>query len=232
MCLVSSLQFSRGFAVSMGSSKTVLFVALPNENRRKSRAKMLVLLFLRVLSSPRVSGVPVAAVSVQEAAKASFSKDSKLVMSFCVAGVALCAFCYVLRTKKGTLCQGVLLPIDFVFGLFWCLVRFPVPFWLLYYDAQDTSLQLSGAVFTISFLPFVCSFVCCLCFVCCLLLFCFFCSRGNEQEKTRESKIANTIIQIEAGHLRKIPQTPQQQEMARCEDGRSGSRWEALQEGT
>jgi hypothetical protein len=51
------------------AAKPVLFVALPNENRRKSRAKMLVLLFLRVLSSPRVSGVPVAAVSVQEAAK-------------------------------------------------------------------------------------------------------------------------------------------------------------------
>ena len=60
---------SRGFAVSMGSCKTCPFCCVANENRRKSRAKMLVLLFLRVLSSPRVSGVPVAAVSVQEAAK-------------------------------------------------------------------------------------------------------------------------------------------------------------------
>ena len=73
-CLISSFWFSGGLAASMGEVSH----------------EMLVVMFLRVLS--RVSGFPVASPCLWgKLQNLSFLKVSKqVVMSFCVAGVALC----------------------------------------------------------------------------------------------------------------------------------------------
>ena len=90
-CLVSRHWFYGGFAVSMGeAAKHVLFACFQLWKLADVSHEMLVLMFLRVLS--RVSGFPVASPCLWgKLQNVSFSKVSKqVVMSFCVAGVALC----------------------------------------------------------------------------------------------------------------------------------------------
>ena len=90
-CLVSRLWFSRGLAVSMGEAAKIVFLSwcqlwkLPEVSY-----EMLVFLHPRV--SSRVAGFPVASPCLcGKPQNLSFSKVSKeVVMSFCVAGVALC----------------------------------------------------------------------------------------------------------------------------------------------
>ena len=90
-CLVSSLWFSRGFAVSMGeAAKLVLLLCCQLWKLPEVSHKMLVFLHPRVLS--RVSRCPVASPCLWgKPQNFCFSKVStQVVMSFCVAGVALC----------------------------------------------------------------------------------------------------------------------------------------------
>ena len=90
-CLVSSLWFSCGFAVSMGEAAKLVFLSccqlwkLPEVSH-----KMLVFLHPRVLS--RVACFSVASPCLWgKLENLSYSNVSKqVVMSFCVAGVALC----------------------------------------------------------------------------------------------------------------------------------------------
>ena len=90
-CLVSRLWFSRGLAVSMGEAAKIVFLSwcqlweLPEVSY-----EMLVFLHPRV-SSP-VAGCPVVSPSLWgKPQNLSFSNVStQVVMSFCVAGVALC----------------------------------------------------------------------------------------------------------------------------------------------
>ena len=90
-CLVSSLWFYGGFAVSMGeAAKPLLLSCASCENCRTSRTKCWFFLHPRVLS--RVAGFPVASPCLWgKLENLSYSNVSKqVVMSFCVAGVALC----------------------------------------------------------------------------------------------------------------------------------------------
>ena len=89
-CLVSSLWFSCGVAVSMGeAAKLVLLSCCQLWKLEEVSHEMLVFLHPRVLS--RVAGFPVASSCLWgKPQNLSFSKVSKqVVMSFCVAGVAL-----------------------------------------------------------------------------------------------------------------------------------------------
>ena len=90
-CLVSSLWFSRGFAVSMGeAAKPVLLSCCQLWKLPEVSYKMLVFLHPRVLS--RVAGFPVASPclwgKLENLSSSNVSKQ--VVMSFCVAGRALC----------------------------------------------------------------------------------------------------------------------------------------------
>ena len=90
-CLVSSLWLSRGFAVSMGeAAKLVLLSCCQLWKLPEVSYKMLVSLHPRVLS--RVAGFPVASPclwgKLENLSSSNVSKQ--VVMSFCVAGVALC----------------------------------------------------------------------------------------------------------------------------------------------
>ena len=90
-CLVSSLWLSRGFAVSMGeAAKPVLLSCCQLWKLPEVSRKMFVLMLPRV--SSRVSGFPVASPCLWgKLQNLSFLEVSKqVVMSFCVAGVALC----------------------------------------------------------------------------------------------------------------------------------------------
>ena len=90
-CFVSSLWFSRGFAVSMGeAAKPVLLSCCQMWKLPDVSYEMLVFLHPRVLS--RVAGFPVASPCLWgKLENISYSNVSKqVVMSFCVAGVALC----------------------------------------------------------------------------------------------------------------------------------------------
>ena len=89
-CLVSGYWFSGGFAVSMGEAAKHVLSACFKRKLEDVSHEMLVLMFLRVLS--RVSGFPVASPCLWgKLQNLSFSKVSKqVVMSFCLAGVALC----------------------------------------------------------------------------------------------------------------------------------------------
>ena len=90
-CLVSRLWFSRGLRrVYGGSCKTSPFVMLPTVKIGGSLVRNAVFLHPRVLS--RVAGFPVASPCLWgKPQNLSFSNVSKqVVMSFCVAGVALC----------------------------------------------------------------------------------------------------------------------------------------------
>ena len=90
-CLVSSLWCSRGFAVSMGeAAKPVLLLCCQLWKSPEVSHEMIVLVLPRV--SSRVSGFPAASPCLWgKPQNLSFSKVSKeVVMSFCVAGVALC----------------------------------------------------------------------------------------------------------------------------------------------
>ena len=90
-CSHSSLWFSRGLAVSMGeAAKRVLSACFKLCKLEEVSYEMLVFLHPRVLS--RVSGFPVASPCLWgKPQNLSFSNVSKqLVISFCVAGVALC----------------------------------------------------------------------------------------------------------------------------------------------
>ena len=90
-CLVSSLWFACGVAVSMGeAARPVLFACFHLWKLAEVSHEMLVLLLPRV--SSRVSGFPVASPCLWgKLQNMYFSKVSKqVVMSFCVAGVALC----------------------------------------------------------------------------------------------------------------------------------------------
>ena len=90
-CLVSSLWFSRGFAVSMGeAAKPVLLSCCQLWKLPEVSHEMLVFLHPRVLS--RVAGFPVASPCLWgKLENISYSNVSKqVVMSFCVPGVALC----------------------------------------------------------------------------------------------------------------------------------------------
>ena len=90
-CLVSGHWFSGGFAVSMGeAAKHVLSACFKLWKLEEVSHTMLILVFLRV--SFRVSGFPVASPCLWgKLQNVSFSKISKqVVLSFCVAGVALC----------------------------------------------------------------------------------------------------------------------------------------------
>ena len=90
-CLVSSLWFSCGVAVSMGeAAKPVLLSCCQLWKLPEVSYKMLVFLHPRVLS--RVAGFPVASPclwgKLENLSSSNVSKQ--VVMSFCVAGVALC----------------------------------------------------------------------------------------------------------------------------------------------
>ena len=90
-CLVSRLWFSRGLAVSMGeAAKLVLLSCCQLWKLEEVSYEMLVFLHPRVLS--RVAGFPVASPCLWgKLENLSYSNVSKqVVMSFCVAGVALC----------------------------------------------------------------------------------------------------------------------------------------------
>ena len=90
-CLVSRLWFSRGLAVSMGeAAKLVLLSCCQLRKSPEVSYEMIVLVLPRV--SSRVSGFPVGSPCLWgKPQNLSFSKVSKeVVMSFCVAGVALC----------------------------------------------------------------------------------------------------------------------------------------------
>ena len=90
-CLVSGYWFSGGFAVSMGeAAKHVLSACFKLWKLEEVSYEMLVLMFLRVLS--RVSGFPVASPCLWGKLQNLFSSkvSKQVVMSFCVAGVALC----------------------------------------------------------------------------------------------------------------------------------------------
>ena len=90
-CLVSRLWFSRGLAVSAGeAAKPVLLSCCQLWKLPEVSYEMIVLVLPRV--SSRVSGFPVASPCLWgKPQDLSFSKVSKeVVMSFCVAGVALC----------------------------------------------------------------------------------------------------------------------------------------------
>ena len=90
-CLVSSFWFSRGFAVSMGeAAKPVLLPCCQLWKLLEVSYEMLVFLHPRVLS--RVAGFPVASPCLWgKLENISYSNVSKqVVMSFCVAGMALC----------------------------------------------------------------------------------------------------------------------------------------------
>ena len=90
-CLVSSLWFSRGFAVSMGeAAKLVLLLCCQLWKSEEVSYEMLVFLYPRVLS--RVVGFPVASPCLWgKLENISFSNVSKqVVLSFGVAGVTLC----------------------------------------------------------------------------------------------------------------------------------------------
>ena len=90
-CLVSRHWFYGGFAVSMGeAAKHVLSACFKVWKLEEVSHKMLVLVLQRV--SFRVSSFPVASPCLSgQLQNLSFSKVSKqVVMSFCVAGVALC----------------------------------------------------------------------------------------------------------------------------------------------
>ena len=90
-CLVSRLWFSRGLAVSMGeAAELVLLSCCQLWKLSEVSYEMLVFLHPRVLS--RVAGFPVAWPCLwRKLENLSFSNVSKqVVMSFCVAGVALC----------------------------------------------------------------------------------------------------------------------------------------------
>ena len=90
-CLVWSLWFSRGFAVSMGeAAKPVLLSCCQLWKLPEVSYEMLVFLHPRVLSP--VAGFPVASPRLWgKLENISYWKMSKqVVMSFCVAGVALC----------------------------------------------------------------------------------------------------------------------------------------------
>ena len=89
--LVSSLWFSRGFTVSMGeAAKPVLLSCCQLWKLPEVSYEMLVFLHPRVLS--RVAGFPVASPCLWgKLENISYSNVSKqVVMSFCVAGMALC----------------------------------------------------------------------------------------------------------------------------------------------
>ena len=90
-CLVSRHWFYGGFAVSMGeAAKLVLLSCCQLRKLEEVSYKMLVFLHPRVLS--RVAGFPVASPRLWgKLENLSFSNVStQVVMSFCVAGVALC----------------------------------------------------------------------------------------------------------------------------------------------
>ena len=90
-CLVSRVWFSCGLAVSMGdAAKIVLSSCCQLWKLPEVSHKMLVFLHPRVLS--RVAGFPVASPCLWgKLENLSFSNVStQVVMSFCVAGVALC----------------------------------------------------------------------------------------------------------------------------------------------
>ena len=90
-CLVSRLWFSRGLAVSMGeAAKLVLLSCCQLWKSPEVSYEMIVLMLPRV--SSRVSGFPAGSPCLWgKLQNLSFSKVSKeVVMSFCVAGVALC----------------------------------------------------------------------------------------------------------------------------------------------
>ena len=90
-CLVSRLWFARGLAVSMGeAAKLVLLSCCQLWKLEEVSYEMLVFLHPRVLS--RVPGVPVASPCLWgKLENLSYSNVSKqVVMSFCVARVALC----------------------------------------------------------------------------------------------------------------------------------------------
>ena len=90
-CLVSSLWLSCGVAVSMGeAAKLVLLLCCQLWKLEEVSYEMLVFLYPRVLS--RVVGFPVASPCLWgKLENISFSNVSKqVVLSFCVAGVALC----------------------------------------------------------------------------------------------------------------------------------------------
>ena len=101
-CLVSSLWFSCGLAVSMGeAAKLVLLSCCQLWKLEEVSYEMLVFLYPRVLS--RVAGFPVASPCLWgKLENLSYSNVSKqVVMSFCVAGVALCDIptCLIMRRK-------------------------------------------------------------------------------------------------------------------------------------
>ena len=90
-CLVSRHWFYGGFAVSMGeAAKHVLFACFQLWKLADVSHEMLVFLHPRVLS--RVAGFPVASPCLWgKLENLSYSNVSKpVVMSFCVAGLALC----------------------------------------------------------------------------------------------------------------------------------------------
>ena len=90
-CLVSRLWFSRGFAVSMGeAAKLVLLLCYQLWKSPEVSHEMIVLVLPRV--SSRVSGFPAVSPCLWgKLENLSYSNVSKqVVMSFCVAGVALC----------------------------------------------------------------------------------------------------------------------------------------------
>ena len=105
-CLVSRVWFSHGLAVSMGeAAKPVLLSCCQLWKLEEVSYEMLVFLHPRVLS--RVAGFPVASPCLWgKLENLSFSNVSKqVVMSFCVAGVALCDIptCLMMFTKMSKL---------------------------------------------------------------------------------------------------------------------------------
>ena len=127
-CLVSRHWFSVVFAVSMGeAAKHVLPACFKLWKVEEVSHEMLVLMFLRV--SSRVSGFPVASPCLWgKLQNVSFSKISKqVVMSFCLAGKALCDIptCLITsrkyqnwrksRTKCSFFCTHVSRPESLVF---------------------------------------------------------------------------------------------------------------------